>query len=147
METICNTLVYYGDIVAKPRMTQSDKWKKRKCTSKYWRFKDELLLNSNSCQFVLSDAFEVFVFIQMPKTWSLKKKKTMNLTKHNNKPDADNILKSINDVFGKNDQARWSNTIHKFWSEESFLIITNKSQKEIDEIENKKIEILKNIGK
>ena len=28
--------------VAKPRMTQSDKWKKRPATDKYWKFKDDL---------------------------------------------------------------------------------------------------------
>jgi Holliday junction resolvase RusA-like endonuclease len=147
METqqINDTFVYHGDIMAKPRMTQSDKWKKRTCTQKYWSFKDELLLQSNSCNFVLSDAFEVFAFIKMPKSWSLKKKKAMNLIKHQNKPDADNILKSINDIFGKKDQSRWSNTVHKFWSEESFLVLINKLQEEIDMIETKKLEILKNI--
>ena len=28
--------------VAKPRMTQSDKWKKRPATTKYWKYKDDL---------------------------------------------------------------------------------------------------------
>ena len=30
--------------VAKPRMTQSDKWKKRPATEKYWKYKDSFIL-------------------------------------------------------------------------------------------------------
>ena len=44
LDTITTTKFYCFNIdpCPKPRMTSSDRWKKRKCTDKYWKFKDEL---------------------------------------------------------------------------------------------------------
>ena len=36
--------------VAKPRMTQSDKWKKRPVVQKYWKYKDDLKLLCFLCR-------------------------------------------------------------------------------------------------
>ena len=149
IKSICNTtdyLIFNGDLMAKPRMTQKDKWCKRVSTTKYWSFKDKLILEANKCNFILSEAFEFFAFIEMPKSWSAKKKKNMFLSKHQNKPDTDNVMKSINDIFGKTDEKRWSNTGHKFWYTESLLFIRNKSIKEIEIIE-KQAQIITNLFK
>jgi hypothetical protein len=44
LDTITTTKFYCFNIdpCPKPRMTSSDRWKKRKCTDKYWKFKDDL---------------------------------------------------------------------------------------------------------
>ena len=41
--------------------------------------------------------YEVCFFIQMPKSWSKKKKKEKNHTYHKSKPDLDNLFKSLFD--------------------------------------------------
>ena len=54
----------------KPRMTQSDKWKKRPVVVKYWNWKSSLQkygINFDSGQ------VDVIFFVPMPKSWTKKK--------------------------------------------------------------------------
>lgn len=51
--------------VTKPRMTRSDKWKKRKCTSQYWAFKDEVRLNGLS---IPESGYHIIFILPMPKS-------------------------------------------------------------------------------
>lgn len=92
--------------VAKPRMTRSDKWKERKCTSKFWGFKDELILKCNKAGLKeLPGCIESLdFFIEMPKSWSEKKRREMDMKPHQVKPDIDNILKGVQDCLCKKDQ-------------------------------------------
>ena len=110
-----NTLTYTGPIVAKPRMTQSDKWKIRPATSKYWAFKDLLTLQAKKQHFELGNRISVQVYIPMPKSWS-QKKRIMTVTQpHRQKPDIDNILKSIQDILLKDDSCIREVHITKRW--------------------------------
>ncbi len=117
---------FSGDIVAKPRMNQSDKWKNRKVVNRYWAFKDLLTLEANKQSFVLGDAIDIVCYIQMPKSWSKNKKEIMKGKPHKQKPDGDNILKSIQDILRKEDSGIWKFHFEKYWSEHSSgLIIKN----------------------
>ena len=63
--------------VPKPRITKSDRWKKRKCVTAYWQFKDDVRLHIQS----LPEAFKVIFYIEMPASWSEKKKTKFSTNK------------------------------------------------------------------
>ena len=62
--------------VAKPRMTRSDRWKKRPVVLKYWQFKDALKEKAEQKNWNLSKDITIYFSIAMPKSWSKKKEKT-----------------------------------------------------------------------
>ena len=83
--------------VAKPRMTQRDKWKKppRSCVARYRAFADECRLRIGAID--LNYAAITFG-IPMPKSWSKRKQFEMRGKPHTPKPDLSNLLKSIEDA-------------------------------------------------
>ena len=107
----------------KPRMTRSDKWKKpaRPCVQRYRDFKDMVRLQKVQ----INPGGDLIVFlIKMPKSWSEKKKKAMNLQPHQVKPDKDNLEKALLDAVFGDDSHIWSNAPVKLWSrEEGFIIV------------------------
>lgn len=100
--------------VAKPRMTQSDKWKKRPETARYWAFKDAVREHG----LTLPDCnYHVIFTVPMPKSWSKKKRAEMNGKPHQQRPDKDNFEKALLDaVFGE-DSHVWDGRATKLWGE------------------------------
>lgn len=84
--------------VAKPRMTQSDKWKKRPATTKYWKFKDDLKLLCFIARWMPKEDLDVKFVIPMPESWSEKKKVKMEGEPHKQTPDLDNLIKAFKDA-------------------------------------------------
>lgn len=105
--------------VAKPRMTRRDRWKKRKCVVKYWHFKDKLK------QIVPKDIdynlIDIVFYIEMPKSWSKKKKEKMNGTYHQQKPDTDNLLKGFYDALFDDDAHIYRMCGTKVWSHNGYI--------------------------
>ena len=89
--------------VAKPRMTRSDKCKKRPIVLKYWNFKDHLKAQAEQEKFILSDDITIRFEIEMPKSWSKKKKHKMLWSPHRQRPDIDNLVKAVLDSLAKED--------------------------------------------
>jgi len=120
-------LIFKGEIMAKPRMTRSDKWKERIATSKYWAFKDHLTLQANIQGFTLGNRVSIKVDLPMPKSWSKKKREEMNFQPHQQKPDIDNIIKSVQDILMKEDSTIYEVCAVKRWTSKSegLLIIKN----------------------
>ena len=110
---------YYIIPVPKPRMTRSDKWKKRTCVSKYWCFKHQV--QSEGVKFNSNDT--VIFGIQMPKSWSKKKKEVMENTPHTKRPDLDNLLKSLCDAIYEEDSHIHSYQASKVWAAEAYMEI------------------------
>jgi Holliday junction resolvase RusA-like endonuclease len=117
-------MIVYLTPVAKPRMTRSDKWKKRPVTDRYWKFKNEwkkqvpsaLDLNYKQIEFVMP----------MPKSWSKKKRAEMDGKPHTQKPDLDNLLKGIGDAHYQDDSViHCLDGIKKTWGVAGFIVITN----------------------
>ena len=52
--------------MGKPRMTQSDKWKKRDCVVRNYALKDELIKQAKEQNYVLGHTLEIEFYIQMP---------------------------------------------------------------------------------
>ena len=111
--------------VAKPRMTRSDRWKKRPVVLKYWQFKDALKEKAEQKNWNLSKDITIYFSIAMPKSWSKKKKKQMNKQPHKLKPDIDNLIKSVLDSLAEDDSYVYSVKAVKSWSEKGNVWIIN----------------------
>lgn len=109
--------------VPKPRMTQSDRWKKRPAVVRYYRYKDDLVFEALAQGFMLSDEIELDFYLPMPKSWSKKKQAEMDGKPHQAKPDIDNLAKAVMDALLDEDSHVWSLRARKFWSSQGSLII------------------------
>ena len=105
--------------VSKPRMTRRDKWLKpaRPSVAKYWSYKAELQLNKVS----LPECHHVTFVLPMPKSWSLKKKKSLCGKPHTQTPDADNLIKGLWDAIYKQDCGIWDFRATKLWGAEGMI--------------------------
>lgn len=103
----------------KPRMTTSDKWKKRPCVLSYREYKDLLREElKNFPEFKLLDAFEI-TFI-MP----IKNKKNKDGMPHKQRPDIDNLLKGFLDAILEEDSYIWDVRAIKLFGDNPKIIIT-----------------------
>lgn len=99
--------------VPKPRMTQSDKWKKRPVVLKYFAFKDEII----KAGVVLNPEGQSVTFhIPMPKSWSKKKKTEMEGQYHKQRPDLDNYFKALGDAVYDDDSLICDVRMSKKWA-------------------------------
>jgi Holliday junction resolvase RusA-like endonuclease len=103
---------------AKPRMTRSDKWKKRPAVLKYWQFCDEL--REKTKDLALGNRARIIFYIKMPNSWSVKKKNALNGKPHDQKPDLDNMIKVLDALF-KDDSKIYSIHAEKYWSNEDSI--------------------------
>lgn len=112
--------------IAKPRMTQADKWQQRPIIQRYWSFKDELQRQANEAGFELSPAFKIIFYLPMPPSWSKAHKREMLDESHQVKPDLDNLIKAICDSLAPNSDAYiWHIDACKIWALEGAIIIEN----------------------
>jgi len=66
---------------------------------KYFAYKDSLKAHGEKIGFIMpQDAFFMWFFIPMPKTWTKKKKAVMAFKLHKNHKDTDNLSKAIKDA-------------------------------------------------
>lgn len=107
-------MIYDIAPMAKPRMTRSDKWKKRKCVLAYWAWCEEVRLNLWDTD--LNDKSIIF-YVPMPKSWSKKKKALNDGQCHTSKPDLDNMLKALFDaLYGDDSHIHTLNKLQKKWA-------------------------------
>ena len=118
-------MIIYIQPVAKPRMTRSDKWKKRKVVLKYWNFKDHLKAQAQKENFILSSDISIYFEIKTPKSWSKKKTNKMLFQAHQQKPDIDNLVKAVLDSLADDDSYISALKVHKIWSDEGKITIIN----------------------
>ena len=107
--------------VAKPRMTRQDKWKRRKAVMKYRAYQLEILQAGIKLPYC---GFHVIFVLPMPKSWSLKKKKSMLGKPHQQKPDIDNLQKGFLDALLKDDSVIWDMRATKIWGAEGQIFIS-----------------------
>lgn len=106
--------------VPKPRMTQSDRWKKRPAVIRYRAFCDEVRLRMIDLR---PSGDRVIFILPMPKSWSKKKREAMRGQPHQGKPDTDNLLKALWDAVHLEDQHMYHAEALKFWGDEGEIII------------------------
>ena len=113
------------DPIPKPRMTKSDKWKKRPCVLRYWGFKEWLKkfdLKHDNGQIAIT------FNIKMPKSWSKKKKDEMNGQPHQQKPDIDNLVKAYMDAVLDEDKHIYQIFADKYWSHHGSIEVHQETQ-------------------
>ena len=94
-------------------MTQSDRWRSRPCTDKYWAYKDRLIELYGDQE--VPETLHLIFTIPMPPSWSAKKKATMMGRPHQNKPDIDNLIKAFLDALLPDDAHVWDIRASKVW--------------------------------
>ena len=107
---------------SKPRMTRSDRWKKRQSVLKFFAFRDAVRQYCDS-HAIGWWSFEIEFHVPMPKSWSKKKKALHNGKPHNQTPDLDNYLKAWKDSVFKEDSVVWRVHASKLWTSSSGHII------------------------
>lgn len=105
------------DPIPAPRMTQSDKWKKRKCVIEYFGYKRAIYVESLINGYKLGPILNICFVIPMPPSWSKKKRAEMLAMPHQQKPDRDNLLKAFQDAFSQDDSHVWDGRTIKLWGE------------------------------
>ena len=113
------TFTVEGPPIGKPRMTRSDKWKKRDCVLRYWAWADACRLAAKAAgslpEAQLVTHMHVEARLAMPASWAAKRRAAMAGQPHRQKPDADNIGKSAMDSLWEEDSAIWSLSVRKLW--------------------------------
>jgi Holliday junction resolvase RusA-like endonuclease len=101
-------------------MTVRDRWKKRPAVLKYFAFRDEVKLR----KIMVPEASYWIVFIiQMPASWSVKKKLEMDGKPHQQTPDKDNLEKGLLDAIYGEDCAVWHGGCEKRWGRTGKIIV------------------------
>ena len=108
--------------VAKPRMTQRDKWDTRPAVVKYWDYKDKLQVFVKQQRYVLGESLLIVFHLPMPKSWSKVKRKRMACTPHKQIPDTDNLVKAFKDALLTEDKEVYAEVALKYWSEEDDVV-------------------------
>lgn len=122
------------DPVPKPRMVKSDKWKGRPIVERWWRYKALLIAKANIKGGVkIGGTLSVVFVVPIPKSYydknSLIKKKHAESgvyegAPHVGKPDLDNLLKGLKDVFCKDDShVHTYRDIKKVWGKAGQIVI------------------------
>lgn len=129
------------ELKSKPRMTKRDRFlssvnfyskneklmKRHKKLREYWDCKTELihLFKENNIEYNNWDSLNNIDFvIQMPKSWTKKKKKLLLNQKHQQKPDLNNLVKALEDFLFEDDAKISSyNNVNKIWGETHKLIL------------------------
>lgn len=107
----------YGTPIAKPRQTRRDKWMKRPCVVRYRLWADEA--RKAAPKDLPSEPISVGVRAYLPVPSSATKRRRAELRgqNHRQKPDADNILKSVCDALFKRDEVICEKHVQKFWDD------------------------------
>lgn len=120
----CITITIPGEPMGKPRMTRSDKWKKRDCVMRYRAWADEARLRAGklpSPDVIASLSWTAY--FEPPKSWSKKKRAAAMNTLHRSTPDRDNVDKAVLDALFPQDSAIASGMIQKRWGSPARLEI------------------------
>ena len=123
MAVICFTIP--GVPLGKPRMTRSDRWKKRPCVTKFWEWKDNVIKHCGE----IPDPESIIqlnwlAYFEPPASWSKRKRAALFGQLHRYKPDRDNIDKAILDSLFKDDSAIASGFLEKRWGSPARIEVT-----------------------
>ena len=111
--------------LAKPRMTQADRWKKRLVVLQYWAYRDEIFYGALAQGYRPSFELMMEFEMPMPKSWPESKKKKMVGEPHQQTPDIDNLEKAILDSLFEDDKKVHKVMATKIWSYKGKLVIKN----------------------
>jgi len=117
-------VIVKGAPIAKPRMSQRDKWKLRPCVVRYREWADrlrEIIGPIPPAETV--DEVSGVAYFEPPKSWSKKRRLEMIGQRHVATPDADNLAKAVLDALWKEDSGIFLGPWRKFWNTSARLEI------------------------
>lgn len=114
---------YKGPVMGKPRMTRRDAWKKRPVIVRYYEYKDALREAAERAKYHPEEELDIMFSIQMPKSWSKKKKEEFYNKPHKQRPDVDNLVKAYLDILLEEDSHVWHINATKYWGHENEIFI------------------------
>lgn len=109
-----------------PRQSQGDKFNPSKRVLDYRAFCDMLWVQARNAGYILDNKIPLSICftIQMPKSWTKKKKLEMNGKAHTQTPDTDNLIKAFKDALAKQDSHIWSyGGMKKIWGREPKITV------------------------
>ena len=108
--------------VPKPRMTKSDKWKKRKCVQDFWEYKQILATRAIKEGVLPREHYDLTFVLKMPMDWSKKKRAEQVGQPHKKRPDIDNLVKGVLDCLLAEDGCVYEIKANKQWGEHGQVI-------------------------
>jgi len=109
--------------VSKPRMVRSDSWKKRKCVTDYWAYKDECKLK----KVTIENGDHIIFRLPIPKS---RLKENLAGQPHQQRPDVDNLAKGLMDAVLKEDSHIFDIRITKLWGHSGSIEINKMNKSE-----------------
>ncbi len=105
MKTTLSEFTIYHEPVGKPRMTRSDKWKKRACVLEYWDYADALRKAYEASPRSTGDcnAIKIVFNLPFPPSMSASKREKLYGSFHFVRPDTDNLIKGVLDALFEKD--------------------------------------------
>lgn len=111
--------------VPKPRQTRADKWKKRPNVLAYRAFADELRLRWAQTRLRSLEGARITFWLPMPASWPKYKQEQSEGQLHRQRPDLDNLLKSVLDaLYGEDSHIARLEGLEKRWGREGCIEIT-----------------------
>ena len=86
-------------------------------------FKDTVNWLAKSFKYEVSPILKIDFFVQVPTSWSQKKKNKMIGKPHQQRPDLDNYIKAWGDSLCKEDSFIHEIHARKFWSDKGQIIV------------------------
>jgi len=124
-------MIYAIVPVPKPRQTQSDKWKQRPSVLKYRAFADECRLKMVGVELNKS---HITFYMPMPKSWNQARRRDMLGMPHCQRPDLDNLLKSLMDALLPEDSHVHEIHVRKLWDGLGAIEITEYDKCNYDDL-------------
>jgi Holliday junction resolvase RusA-like endonuclease len=129
-----NWKTYHVTPVPKPRQTQADKWKKRPAVLRYRAFADRV----RELGMTVKNGDAICFHLPMPSSWKTNKRLKMADEPHTQRPDIDNLIKSVLDAVHEEDSHLWHlGSMSKRWtnSPEGFIQIGRHEEQDSAETE------------
>ncbi len=99
--------------VPKPRQTRADVWQQRPAVLRYRNFADKL---RDAYPLDLPERVKLVFYMPMPESWSKKKRAELSMLPHDQRPDLDNLIKSVLDALSPEDSYVYEIYAIKFWA-------------------------------
>jgi Holliday junction resolvase RusA-like endonuclease len=113
-ETILITIP--GQPIGKPRMTAADRWRQRDCVLRYRAWADRARDAAEGKLPKNAEAMTMRFYLQMPDSWPTQKRLQHDGQRCFQKPDIDNLCKSVMDSLLGNDEVIAKIEAEKFWT-------------------------------
>ncbi len=114
--------IYPIDPVPAPRQVNKDRWRPSPRVLRYRAYRDELTIKGLQ----IPEPFHHMIFIlEMSRSWSESKKRSLEGMPHHLTPDRDNLEKAVLDAYFGEDRHIWHGATTKLWGRRGVLLMSD----------------------